>query len=103
MILSPAEIATLNASAILGEARLFWAIADDVCGVYGISRDDLATKGRGRLDVNEARQFLCLYAMRRGISSAQIGRFLDRDHTTILHATRQAEAKEKARNQGVNP
>lgn len=96
MILSPQEIATLRASAIRGGARLFWEIADVICEEYGLARRELITKGRGRLDANEARQFLCLYAMRRGISSAQIGRFLERDHSTVLYAAKQAEIKEAA-------
>ena len=96
MILSPDEIKTLRSSAILGGARVFWEIAAEVSAEYGIPTSARAKQGRGTLAANEARQFVCLYAMRRGISSPQIGRFLCRDHSTILHAAKQAEIKEAA-------
>ena len=95
MTLTPQEIATMRATSILAGARMFWALADEICALYGVTVADLQAKGRGTLLANEARQFLALYAMRRGASSVQVGKWLGgRDHSTILHAAEQAEIKE---------
>jgi len=87
------EIRAMRSASILGGARIFWALADEIAAEYGVTVKAICSKNRGRLDVNEARQFLCHHAMKRGISSGQIGRWLDRDHSTVLHAAKQAEAK----------
>lgn len=95
MILTADEIRTMRASAITGGARVFWAIADEVAAETGVPVSAMVAPMRGKLAVNEARQFLCLYAMRRGVTAAQLGAWLGgRDHSTIRHAARQAEAKE---------
>ena len=97
MILTPEEIRAMRATSLRSGARLFWELAEAIAVEFDVSVADLKAEGRGPLLVNEARQFLCLYAIRRGISSAQIGRFLGgRDHSTILHAAKKAEEKELA-------
>jgi chromosomal replication initiation ATPase DnaA len=45
-------------------------------------------------DVSWPRQDFMLAAHRKGYSLSEIGRFLNRDHTTVLHGIRQAEARE---------
>lgn len=94
MTLTAAEIRTLRASNINGGARVFWELATAICAEYGVPVKSLSAKHRGTLATNEARQFLCLYATRRGMSSAQIGKLLHRDHSTILHAVARAKVKE---------
>jgi len=101
MMLTPDEIRTMRASALLHNARDFWQIVDEVCAVYDVPRKCLSDKARGSLAVNEARQFICLYAIRRGLSSVQIGKWLGRDHSTIAFAARQAAAKEADRSGGL--
>ena len=96
MTLTAAEIRTLRASNIKGGARMFWELATAICAEYDVPVKALSAKHRGTLATNEARQFLCLYAMRRGMSSAQIGRLIHRDHTSVLAARDRAAAKEAA-------
>ena len=63
-------------------------IADRVCRFHGVSLDELRGKNRKRRFVL-ARQCFCYWA--RQLTEAHyphIGRFLDRDHTTVLHGER---------------
>jgi len=61
-----------------------------VCTVYGISRDELSSELRTRAYVR-ARKHLCYIARRDfGASLHQLGRILNRDHTTIIHYSRSA-------------
>lgn len=96
MTLTPGEVAAMRGTSLQSGARVFWQLADEIAAVYGLPVKALSQHGRGSLQANEARQFLCLYAIRRGISASAIGRWLGRDPSTILHAAKQAEAKEAA-------
>ena len=93
MILTADEVRAMRSSSILGGAGTFWAIVDDVCAEYGVTPKQITSKGRGSLEANEARGFVCLYALRRGLSSVRIGKFLNRDHSTVLHAAARAQER----------
>ena len=88
-ILTADEIRSMRASNILAGARLFWDLADEVCAIYGVQVSELTAKNRGSLLANEARKRLCRAALDRGLSSAQVGKWLGgRDHTTVLYAAK---------------
>jgi chromosomal replication initiation ATPase DnaA len=96
-LLTTEEIRAMRAASTRGGATVFWALADEVAEGFGVTVAQLKATGRGSLVANDARQFLSLYATRRGISAGQIGRWLGgRDRSTISHAIKQAEAKEAA-------
>ncbi len=102
MMLSDDEIRAMRQTSIREGARVFWTLAEEIATEYGIKTADLVAHGRGRLDVNEARQWLCFHAIKRGLSSAQIGKWLGgRDHSTVLHAAKKAQ--EKLAVTGENP
>ena len=63
-------------------------IQDAVCGVQGISRDEMLSAQRAPR-VAQARQ-LAMYMAREltSLSLVEIARGFDRDHTTVLHAIR---------------
>jgi len=66
-------------------------IVDVVAGHYGITREQLKSKRRTN-SVALPRQ-VAMYLMRRQttLSLAEIGRFFDRDHTTVIHACAKIE------------
>jgi chromosomal replication initiator protein len=57
-----------------------------VAGHYGITRDQL--KGKRRTNSVALPRQIAMYLMRRQttLSLSEIGRFFDRDHTTVIHA-----------------
>lgn len=75
-------------------------IADLVCRYYGVTLGDIRGQSR-RTDIVAARQCLMYWIHRAGrYSSPQIGRFVNNDHTTVLHGIK-AHAKRRAkRNRG---
>ena len=77
------------------------AILEDVARTRRIRRDRILSRER-TIAVSRARQeiFARLYALRRGgastgavYSSAQIGRWFERDHSTVLWGIRAHEAR----------
>ena len=64
-------------------------IWDVAANVAGVGTADLVMQTR-RSQAVEARRGLYLFLHECGFSSVQIGRFCDRDHSTILHAVRTA-------------
>lgn len=69
-------------------------IIDVVCKFYDVTEPQLKSHDRHQ-SINHARMVAC-YLIRQlvGCSLAEIGHIFDRDHTTILHAVRTAEAKD---------
>jgi chromosomal replication initiator protein len=72
------------------------AIQDAVCSVLGVSRSAMLSQTRTAA-VSKARQ-IAMYLAREltELSLADIAREFDRDHTTILHATRAVSARAAA-------
>ena len=66
-------------------------IVDVVAAHYGITREQLKSKRRTN-SVALPRQ-VAMFLMRRQttLSLAEIGRFFDRDHTTVIHACSKIE------------
>jgi hypothetical protein len=66
-------------------------IARAVCGVYGIGKNDFMSIRRAPRIV-EARQVYCWVAKRfTSFSFPQIGRFSNRDHSTVMHGFRKVD------------
>lgn len=61
-----------------------------ICARHGIALDDLRARRRD-LQAVRARQELCGVLHHAGWSLPRIGRLLDRDHSTVLHAVRKWE------------
>ena len=72
------------------------AIQDAVCSQLGVSRSSMLSTAR-TAPVSNARQ-IAMYLAREmtNLSLADIAREFDRDHTTILHATRAVSARASA-------
>lgn len=69
------------------------AIISGVAFKEGISVQQIKSRSRKRRFA-WPRQDAMLACSRAGYSSTQIGRVLDRDHTTVLHGIQAAEARE---------
>lgn len=63
-----------------------------VCSVYGVTPKDIHSRSR-RVEFVLPRQHFCwvVYRNRLDISYPMIGRFLGKDHTTIVHAVEKFE------------
>lgn len=68
-------------------------IVEAVCEITGVHRRELLSVFRDHVLI-EARHCVCVIARHEaGRSYPEIGRFLDRDHTTILYAVRTWSSK----------
>lgn len=92
--LTPDEIKALRAKT-LPRAKEFWAIADAVAAEFGVRTSQITSTQRGNETVCEARAWICRIAHGRGYSLPAIGRYLHRDHTSVLHAIRQTERDDR--------
>jgi len=73
-------------------ARIILAIIDEVGAETGFSPAQI--RGRGRqAALAEARQMVMYIAHNQGLSSAEIGRAMRRDHTTVLHGIKAEKAR----------
>lgn len=62
-------------------------IVADICAEYCVSRVEIM--GRGRPErIAHARQMLMAILVELGFTSVQVGRYLRRDHGTVLHGAR---------------
>lgn len=77
---------------ILGRRRAA-ATGDDLLRRRGVTLDQLRARDRDP-DLSRTRQDLALLLRRNGWTLTAIGKLLHRDHTTVLHAIRRAEARE---------
>jgi chromosomal replication initiation ATPase DnaA len=79
-----------------GYVPTFDKIAERVCRAFKVSLLDLLSDKQDR-PVANCRQAFCYWAVRRtGASTVQIGKFLARDHSTVLHGKRTYVAKRAA-------
>ena len=67
-------------------------ILRDVCERTGITEDEITHKNRLHREVVRARDEFCWLARRAGNSSPAIGRFIGRDHATVLAACKRYDA-----------
>lgn len=86
--IAPRHVATFAA-----HRRRLLVLAVEVSRAYGLTVEDFKSPTRVR-DVSWPRQEFMLAAHRAGYSLGQIARFLNRDHTTILHGIRAASKRE---------
>jgi hypothetical protein len=77
---------------ILAERRAVF-VGDRFLTEHGVTLDDLRRYDR-REETLVVRQDLALLLRRHGWSYPRIGRLLYRDHTTIMHSVKAAEARE---------
>jgi hypothetical protein len=68
-------------------------IAEKVCTLYGINLEDLKGKSRRKLFV-DARFEFCMAARHSEHTLTDIGRYLNRDHTTVMHHLHQRNSGE---------
>lgn len=101
MTLTPQELAMIARHPVIADAAEFWAMVDDVAAAFGVTRKAIAAPQKGTPEAIEARQLVCLFASWRGYSTPQIGRYIGRDHTTVMHSIRRA-ALAIERNQAQN-
>lgn len=72
-------------------------ITDAISGFTGVEPSDIKGKGRQHKFLGPRRDLIKALRDNLGWSLPQIGRFINRDHTTVLHALRQKEALEELR------
>lgn len=68
---------------------------DQLLADRGLTLDELRSRDRHR-ELVEARQDVALALRRDGWTLTAIGKLLHRDHTTVLHSLRRAEAREQS-------
>jgi chromosomal replication initiation ATPase DnaA len=64
----------------------FQRIIDVCCAVHGISEEELLSPCRSHKLVLVRRHVVTILVEKRGLSYLEIGRKLNRDHSTIIHA-----------------
>jgi tryptophanase len=64
------------------------AVVGNVAGSFGLTLDQLRSRDRRPQLVRVRQAVMRALHEQAGLSSVQIGRLLDRDHTTVLHALR---------------
>ena len=60
-------------------------IASEVSEITGVPASEILGRRRAQ-EVCHARELVCYVARRTGMTYSQIGRALNRDHSTIIHA-----------------
>jgi chromosomal replication initiation ATPase DnaA len=64
-----------------------------VTSAYGVTWEDLISRGRGKRNVSEALHMYCyLMTTYFKLGSSALARRLNKDHTTIIHAVRKVNA-----------
>lgn len=64
----------------------YLAVVNGICATYGVTLDQIREDIRLRRFVECRHEIMRYLVEERGWSSARTGRFLGRDHTTVLHA-----------------
>lgn len=62
-------------------------VAEGVAEMYGLSMDDIAGPETKR-SVSIARQHVMFELVRAGFSTSEVGRLVNRDHTTVTHGNK---------------
>jgi hypothetical protein len=75
--------------------RFMRDILAEVCAEYGITPEEIKGPGRKRYHAVPRQEFM-LRCHETGRSLPEIGRFLGRDHTTVLHGCRVARERREA-------
>ena len=66
-----------------------------VCEMFGITRDHLKSKSR-KEEIVAARRIFCMIVKKSTIlSTTKIGRYINRDHSTVIFAIKTGEIYEK--------
>jgi chromosomal replication initiation ATPase DnaA len=68
-----------------GDVNELDKILNVVTGETGYSASQLRKKTKGRIGLSTARQVFILLGMDRGITLSTVGRFINRDHTTVKY------------------
>lgn len=87
------EIMRLRSSKLAAGAGEFWRLAHEVTDIFDVKMSEITGPVRGRMEAIEARQAICHLAYSRGFTMEQIGKFINRDHTTVMHSIQRAEIK----------
>lgn len=77
---------------LIGPAGRIGAELHSVCQEYGVTREQIMAPARQCREISRAR-FALYYRLneRHGMSVTDIGRFLQKDHSTIAHGIRRHE------------
>lgn len=88
--LTPEEFETIRNHPLLRTRVEFRDLIDAVCAEFDVSPLAISAETRGNALVCSARNAICLIASRRGFPMAFIGRMINRDHTSVAHAIKNA-------------
>lgn len=76
----------------------FQRVLDVFCAVYGVTEEEILSPCRRNLLVLIRRQIVVILKDKRNLSYLEIGRRLNRDHSTIIHAYTSALGNPKVLN-----
>ncbi|RJL18647.1 helix-turn-helix domain-containing protein [Paracoccus siganidrum] len=68
------------------------AIVQELAAATGVTADQITGKSR-KAEIVRVRQIVCFIARQKGMTYQQIGRVLNRDHTTIVAAVKREAAR----------
>jgi chromosomal replication initiation ATPase DnaA len=86
-ILSNEEIRAMRSVALSDKAILTDILAD-VCAEFDVKPEQVRSIHRGKKEVSDARAWVCFHATNRGLSLSTVGKFLGRDHTSVINSCR---------------
>ncbi len=93
-VLDDSDMAAIRA-AYGDNPRLLRQIVDDVAEATGVPASAILGESRVRR-ITRARQIVMFVAHRQGLSLTEIGQFLRRDHTSVMHGIRQEAERRQA-------
>ena len=73
-------------------AFLWRELANDICDQHGVILEEVLTRSKNRI-ITQARQHIMYELRHRGWSLMQIGKVLNRDHTTIIFGIKAHEKR----------
>ncbi len=79
--------AELTAAVAAARRLRYTAEVEQIVGAAGVTVDQMRGRRKGR-ELVEVRRIVAAYLRRRGCSLPEIGRVLNRDHTTVLNLLR---------------
>ena len=88
--LTPEEFETIRNHPLLRTRAEFRALHDEICAEFGVDPEAISVPTRGNDLVCSARNVLCMIASERGFPAAFIGRMINRDHTSVANAIKNA-------------
>lgn len=92
--LDPSAADQGQALAVLAGPATVEAVIQQVARIHGLQPQEVTGRGRTRPVVAARQQAMWLARWRLGLSYAQIGRALDRDHTTVIYGVAQVQARQ---------